>query len=44
MLMKMEDYDADPDTLFPQLGKTEQSDTVSEDESADGVSMYVYKD
>lgn len=44
MLMKMEDYDANPNTLFPQLGKTEQSDTVSENESAGGVSMYVYKD
>lgn len=43
MEMKMEDYDADPKTIF-NVGKTEQSDALSEDESVGGVSMYVYKE
>lgn len=42
MEMKMEDYDVDPKTF--NIGKTEQSDALSEDESVGGVSMYVYKD
>lgn len=41
--MKLEDYDADPETLFPQLGKTEQSDSLSDEDSLGGGSMYVYK-
>ena len=44
MEMKMEDYDADPKTIFGNIGRTEQSDALSEDESVGGVSMYVYKE
>lgn len=43
MEMKMEDYDADTQMIF-NLGKTEQSEALSDDDSAGGASMYVYKD